>query len=170
MSKRRISQEQMEEIRRARKANRNKRVEKWLQVLEMRGEGKTRQEIQAATGFSGVHISSIVKKYSDEGISVITGSHYKGNHRNLSFEEERQLLEPFRVKAEVGQIIEVSEIREAYIRKVGHDIGGSQIYYVLKRHGWRKVMPRSQHPNKATEEAIEASKKLNPRSQFWQPK
>ncbi len=31
---------------------------------------------------------------------------------------------------------------------------------VLKRKGWRKVMPRSKHPKKASPEAIEASKKL----------
>ncbi|MDE7249890.1 MAG: winged helix-turn-helix domain-containing protein, partial [Lachnospiraceae bacterium] len=33
------------------------------------------------------------------------------------------------------------------------------IYCVLKRHGWRKVMPRSRHPKKASEEVIETSKK-----------
>lgn len=31
---------------------------------------------------------------------------------------------------------------------------------MLERHGWRKVMPRSKHPQKASEEAIEASKKI----------
>ena len=51
-------------------------------------------------------------------------------------------------------------MKAAYIEKVGHSIGGSQIYRMLKRHGWRKVMPRSKHPKKANEEAIEASKKL----------
>ncbi len=44
---------------------------------------------------------------------------------------------------------------------VGHSVGSGQIYYVLERHGWRKIMPRSKHPKKANEGAIEASKKLN---------
>ncbi|MCI8758540.1 MAG: winged helix-turn-helix domain-containing protein [Oscillospiraceae bacterium] len=35
-----------------------------------------------------------------------------------------------------------------------------QIYCVLHRHGWRKVMPRSKHPKKASEDEIAASKKL----------
>ncbi|MBR4040361.1 MAG: winged helix-turn-helix domain-containing protein [Clostridia bacterium] len=39
-------------------------------------------------------------------------------------------------------------------------VSDTQIYYVLHRHGWRKIMPRSRHPKKASEEAIEASKNL----------
>ena len=27
------------------------------------------------------------------------------------------------------------------LKGIGHSIGTSQIYYVLHRHGWRKVMP-----------------------------
>lgn len=56
-------------------------------------------------------------------------------------------------------MIEVCKIKAAYIEKVGHSIGNGQVYYMLKKRGWRKIMPRSQHPNKASEEAIEASKK-----------
>ena len=79
---------------------------------------------------------------------------------NMSFEEEAALLEPFKAKAEKGQIVEASEIKEAYDKAVGHKSGSGQIYRVLHRHGWRKVMPRSKHPKKASDEAIEASKKL----------
>ena len=75
-------------------------------------------------------------------------------------EEEAALLEPFQAEAEKGQIVEVSKIKAQYEEAVGHRIGGSQIYYVLERHGWRKVMPRSRHPKKASDEVIETSKKL----------
>ena len=78
----------------------------------------------------------------------------------MSKEEEAELLAPFKAEAEAGRVVEISRIKAAYIEKVGHSIGGGQIYRVLKRQGWRKVMPRSQHPNKASEEAIDASKKL----------
>ena len=68
-------------------------------------------------------------------------------------------MEPYREKARQGQIVEVSEIKAEYVKAVGHRIGGSQIYCVLKRHNWRRLMPRSKHPQKAHEEAIESSKK-----------
>ena len=88
------------------------------------------------------------------------GGKYGGNRRNMSEAEEEAILSDFKKKAEQGQIIEVSAIKAVYEEKVGHTIGGSQIYRVLHRHKWRKLMPRSKHPNKASDEAIEASKKL----------
>ena len=83
----------------------------------------------------------------------------------MSYEEEAALLKAFEEKAEAGQMIEISEIKAAYQKAVGHSVGASQIYYVLHRHKWRKVMPRSRHPKKASEEVIETSKKLTPE---WQ--
>ena len=59
----------------------------------------------------------------------------------MAQEEEAALLKPFREEAEMGQIVEVSEIKASYERAVGHAIGGSQIYYVLRRNGWRKDIP-----------------------------
>lgn len=67
-------------------------------------------------------------------------------------------------RAEKGELVEISEIEAAYQQAVGHSIGISQIYYVLHRHGWREAMPRNRHPQKASEEVIEISKKLKPKS------
>ena len=66
----------------------------------------------------------------------------------------------FQKQASAGQMVNVAEIKAAYEKAVGHSIGSGQIYCVLKRHNWRKVMPRSRHPKKASDEAIDASKKL----------
>ena len=170
MKEPRISKSQVEEIKAARKANQNKKIEKRLQVLEMYGAGKSQKEMQEASGFCRSYINLIIKAYKEKGLSAVGEAHYKGNHRNMSYEEEEAVLAPFKAEAEAGKMIEVSKIKAAYEEKVGHKIGNGQIYYVLKRQGWRKVMPRSQHPNKASEEAIDASKKLNPRLQFWLPK
>ena len=67
-------------------------------------------------------------------------------------------------RAEKGELVEISEIEVAYQEAVGHAIGTSQVYYALHRHGWRKVLPRSKHPKKASEEVIATSKKLTPKS------
>ena len=147
-------------IAKARKENKDKRAEKRLHALELRAEGKSAKEIAKVTGFHPASITRLTAKYQQDGIKAITDNKYGGNHRNLSFEAEAELLKPFQEKAEKGQIVEVSEIKARYEQEVGHTIGGSQIYYVLKRHGWRKVMPRSRHPKKASEKVIETSKKL----------
>ena len=157
-----ISEEQVEEIERIRKKNKDKNIEKRLKALLMHAEGKKRAEIAEKTGYVKSYISELVSKYCNKGISAIVENHYQGNHRNLSFSEEESFLEPFMKGAAAGQLIEVSAIKSAYEEKTGRSLESNrgQIYRVLARHGWRKVIPRSRHPNKASDEVIEASKKL----------
>lgn len=157
-----FSSEEIGEIEEARKKNKNKRVEQRLKVLELRAKGMSSKEVSEATGFYMTTVGHIVSKYKKNGLEAITGNHYRGNHRNMRLEEEAVLLEPFKARAEKGQIVEVKEITAAYEKAIGRKIGNRQIYYVLERNGWRKVMPRSRHPKKADEEVIETSKKLTP--------
>ena len=166
----RISEEQVAELERAGKKNKDKNVEKRLKALLLHAEGKKREQIAEQTGFVKSYISELVSKYCNKGLGAIVENHYPGNHRSLSFAEEVALLEPFKSGAEAGQIVEVSAIKRAYEKAIGRPLTSrGQIYYVLQRHGWRKVMPRSKHPNKASEEAIEASKKLTePSASRWQ--
>ena len=159
-----FSEEDKKAIENARRNTRDKQQDKRLKVLELRCKGITQKEIAEETGFHRSHVSNLIKKYFEEGISSIAEKHYSGNRRNLSYEEEEAILAPFREKAIKGEMIEISAIERAYREAVGHSIGGSQIYYVLHRHGWRKVMPRSRHPKKASEEVIETSKKLTKKS------
>ena len=155
-----ISESQLLEIEAARKKNRNKNVERRLCVLVMRAEGKSLEEISEKTGYHISTASKLIARYMRDGISAIAENHYKGNRRNMSFEEEAAILAPFIERAERGEIVDIKEIAAAYQKAVPHKVSDTQIYYVLHRHGWRKIMPRSRHPKKASEEAIEASKKL----------
>ena len=164
MKKYTFSEEEKQEIKAARVKNRDKNVEKRLVALEMRAEGKRNKEISEKTGFHIQHITELVSKYKAKGLSSITDNHYHGNRRNMSYAEEEAILEPFRKAAEAGEIVSVRDIEDAYRKAVGHSIGTAQIYYVLRRHNWRKVMPRSKHPKKANEEVIETSKKLTKKS------
>ncbi len=148
----------------ARKANKDKRVEKRLYALELRASGKSAKEIAAKVGLKERYIPQLTAKYLAGGIEAISKNHYGGNRRNISVEKETELLEQFRVKAAEGQIIDIAEIKASYEETVGHTIGSGQIYRVLYRHNWRKVMPRSKHPKKASEEVIETSKKLKQKS------
>ena len=161
MSKRyTFTEKDLEIIKAARKKNKDKRAEKRLHALQLRAEGKSSKEAAGAAGTSAPYISQLAAKYFKGGIDAIAGNHYRGNHRNMSFEEEEKILESFCKKAEKGEEVEISKIKKAYQEKVDHKVSETQIYYVLHRHGWRKIMPRSRHPKKANAEAIEASKKL----------
>lgn len=156
-----ISKEKAAEIKEIRKTIKDKKVDRRLYAVQLRGEGKTNKVIAEKLDTSAKMVSQWVSAYINNGIEALLPKKRVGNHRNLSIEEEKKLLSAFSEQAKSGQIINVNELKAAYIEKVGHSIGGSQIYRVLHRHNWRKIMPRSKHPKKADEEAIEASKKLN---------
>ena len=155
-----ISEQQVTEVKNARKATKCKQVDKRLRAVELRGTGKTNKEIATILETSSDMVSRWIATYAKDGLEPLLPKKRIGNHRNMSFAEEAAFLEQYKKQAEKGQMIEISEIKAAYEAAVGHTIGGSQIYRVLNRHGWRKVMPRSKHPNKASDEEIEASKKL----------
>ena len=157
----RISAENAAEIEEIRKTITDKKVDRRLHAVQLRGEGMTNREIAEKLDTSDKMVSQWVSAYiNNGGIKALLPKERIGMHRNLSFEEEKEFLSAYTKKAEAGQIIDLNELKAAYIEKVGHSIGGSQIYRVLERQGWRKVMPRSKHPQKANDEAIDASKKL----------
>lgn len=161
-SRYKFSEDQIKEIEQARKKNKDKRAEARLKALELRAKGAEASEVSKETGFHVSSVTRLVAKYRDHGIEAIAGNHYGGNHRNMSVAEEAAILAPFKERAEKGELVEISEIAKAYQAAVDHPVSKGQIYFVLHRHGWRKVMPRSKHPKKASEEEIAASKKLTP--------
>ena len=66
----------------------------------------------------------------------------------LSVEEEKQFLEPWIEKAEVGGVLVVPPIHEALEKRLGRTVSASTVYRILARHGWRKVTPDTCHPKR----------------------
>ena len=155
-----ISDEQVNELQQARRKNKDKNIDKRLNALLLHAQGYSHAEVAERTGYASTYVGVLISKYCRNGIQAIVEKKYYGNRRNMSFQEEEEFLKDYKEQASKGQIVNIADIKNAYIKKVGHSIGGSQIYTVLHRHGWRKIMPRSKHPNKASDEAIVASKKL----------
>jgi transposase len=158
-----FTHEQVEELELSRKKNKNKNVDKRVRALLYYNQGMNRKAIAEKTGFAATYITELVGKYRKGGIDAIAGNHYKGNRRNLTFEQEAALIEPFRKKSAAGQVTSIRELKKAYEEATGKSLQNNnkgQIYRVLARHNGRKVMPRSVHPKKASPEDIEASKKL----------
>lgn len=155
-----ITEKQMAEIKKYRKINKDKAVDKRLRAVQLRGEGYNDKEIANLVESHPTVVSRWVCRYVKFGISALLKGKHGGNNRNLSLDEESKFVAEFKEKAEKGQYVTVKEIKIAYCEKIGHECGKGQIYRVLKRQGWRKIVPRKEHPNKASEAEIEASKKL----------
>ena len=157
-----FTEAQIAELEAAKRKNKDKNVDKRLEALLMRGAKISRAVVSEKTGFCKQYISDLTANYQQNGLPAIVENHCGGNRRNMSFEEEAALLAPFIESAKAGNQVEVSAILQAYEAKLGRSCekDHGRIYRVLARHGWRKIMPRSKHPKKASEAEIEASKKL----------
>ena len=132
-----------------------------LQAVMLMGEGKNVHTVAEITGYHYQWIYVLVKQYCTQTFEEFVGDNRGGSHRkNLSNEVEEELINKFKDKAEKGEIVSLSEIRQAYDEKLGRESANSTFYGFMHRMGWRKVKPRGRHPKKANEEDIEASKKL----------
>lgn len=160
MKKHIISEEEYKAVKKASHSNKHKSVDKRLQVILLRYEGKKDIEIAEKLGYHRKRVSQLCAEFKKVGLDEYARHKFGGNSQALSDDIEEEILSGFRRKAEKGELVTVQDIKRAFEEKRGKDTGRGYIYMVLRRHGWRKVMPRSKHPNKASDEAIDASKKL----------
>jgi len=159
MTKHIITQEEYEATKELASRNKLKRVDKRLQVVILRYEGKKDEEIGAKLGYVRKRVSQLCAEFKKVGLEEYSRHKYGGNHRNMSVEDEADFFQQFEEKAAKGQVLTVAEISEAYFEKIGKPAHNG-IYRVLHKRGWRTIMPRSKHPKKASDEEIESSKKL----------
>lgn len=152
--------EEFEKIQAARKANKNKRVEKLLEVLTLRYEGKSNREIAEKTGYNERYVTMLLAKYRKLGLEEFIRIKQTSHHRKMTESEEARILEKCGELALQGKVLTVADIRQVFEEELGEKTVTSYVYRVLKRHGWRKVMPRSKHPKAASEEEQNSSKKL----------
>jgi transposase len=157
-----ISNDEAKIIREKMKSVRKASVYRRLETIALLGEGKTPKQISEITKQHEKYVRTLGGNYNKKGLEVfVCDSRKGGNHRLMSDEESTEFLKQFEDVARSGQIITVEEIAEAFDKATNKQRASlSTVYNFLHRNGWRKVMPRSKHPNKASDEAIEASKKL----------
>lgn len=160
MKKHIITETEYNAVKELSKQNTNKRVDKRLQVIILRYEGKKDVEIGAKLNYDRKRVSQLCAEFKLLGLAEYARHKYGGNNRNLSNESEEALFKQFHQEAEKGHIITPADIKTEYDKLIGKETVDTFIYKVLKRHNWRAVMPRSKHPNKASDEDIESSKKL----------
>ncbi len=104
-------------------------------------------------------IRNLLTRYQNGGIPAILAENRGGRRRfYMTLEEEKTFLQEQFEESLAGKHVTVKELFEAYQEKVGHKTTREGFYALLKRHGWRKVQPRPEHPQKADAKVIEASK------------
>lgn len=156
-----ISEAEYERIKAASKANKNKRVAKRLEVLELRYARKNNAEIAEKTGFNKLYVTTLIQTYKRQGLEEYIRIKQTSHRRNMSEEEEAKVLAQCEEEAEAGKVLTAETVRRKLEERLGRETSTNYVYRVMERNGWRKVMPRSRHPKAASQEEQDSSKKLN---------
>ena len=135
------------------------RVHKWLAILIATIDPCPAVEIARHTGLAEQTIHNLISSYNRLGPQALEGPG-KGNRGRayLSLEEEAGFLKPFFERAVAGRIATAREIHKALEKRLGHSAHLISVYRLLKRHRWRKIVPRPEHVG-AREESQEELKK-----------
>jgi transposase len=156
-----FSEIQAAEISEIKMRTKSLKLYKKLEVLDYAAKGYTNKEIGRLSGYSISRVSDFVSEYMKNGIRYFMEEHRKGgNRRNLTAEEEKKIIDVFAEKAKKGQVINLEAVKAEYEKVRGVKTANSTFYAFLHRVKWRRIMPRCQHPKKASDEVIETSKKL----------
>lgn len=136
-----ISEEEYQEIRMAAKANKNKRVAKRLDVLELRYAKKSNAEIAERTGFNKLYVTTLIQTYKKQGLAEYTRIKQTSHRRNMTEAEEAKILAECEEEAEAGQMLTAETVRQKLEEHLGRETSCNYVYRVMKRNGWRSDYP-----------------------------
>ncbi|CJA00662.1 transposase [Streptococcus pneumoniae] len=137
------TKEEIQTIKTLLKDSRTAKYHKRLQIVLFRLMGK----------------SYNVKKYEEFGLdSLLQETRGGRNHAYMTVEEEKAFLARHLKAAEAGEFVTIDALFQAYKKELGRSYTRDAFYQLLKRHGWRNITPRPEHPRKADAQTIVASK------------
>ena len=152
-AKQEFTEEQKREVAAALKSTRNKEEYQRVQAVWLRMTLNLRAADIAEV--LGLHIGSVWRihaRFFREGSCIFTDKPHGGRYReNLTAAEEKKLLSPFVKNASESGVLVVSGIKKAYEKVIGHKVPKSTVYRMLERNGWRKLVPRPNHPDADSE-------------------
>ena len=130
---------------------------------------KKAEEYASFLGVTKSKVYKVVELYNKEGADFTENLKWGGRRSttsNMSFEEEKEMMDDLKNKAKDGKILVAKHIRKIVEAKVGKAVSDDYIWDLFKRHNWKKKMPRPEHP-KRNKSAQEEFKKNSPK--YWQP-
>jgi transposase len=122
------------------------RVQKWLVIYNLLVDPRPLMEVARHVGLAWQTVRNLVSRYNRLGPDVIEGPGKGGRRRAyMTLEEEVEFIEPFFERASTGKVATAMEIKRKLEKHLGHTVHKTTAYRLLKRHGWRKIVPRPSH-------------------------
>jgi transposase len=128
-----------------------------IQMVLLRESGMTQPAIAEAMGVSLSTVNRAHMTYDSGGVKALKTKPSGGRQReNMTLAQEEALLARFAATAGAGELLNIHDLKAAYEKAIGHATSNSTVYNLLRRHGWRKLMPRPFHPkrNRAAQNAF----------------
>jgi transposase len=120
-----------------------------IQMVLLRESGMTQPAIAEAMGVSLSTVNRAHMAFDRDGIKALKPKAIGGRQReNMTVAEEEALLARFAHAAGAGELLNIHDLKTAYEKAIGHPTSDSTVYNLLRRHGWRKLMPRPFHPKR----------------------
>jgi transposase len=139
---------------------------RWQSIYLIR-KGLRAEQVAEYVGVSRGTVYQWVFHYNHEGPEQFRLEGRGGRRFGLlPLEEEAAVLESLRSEAETGRVVAAFSVRTPVEKQLNQTVSKDYLYDLLHRHGWRKVMPRPQHPK--ADPAQQAAFKKNSRS-WWPP-
>lgn len=156
-----INEKEAKEIREKIKTVKSKAVYRKLEAMALLGDGYTPEEVADITKYNKNYVKILGCQFHKKGLeNFATDGRKGGNHCVMPEKDAKEFLGKYEERALKGEIITITEIAQALNEVTNKERRSlSTAYSFIERHGWRKIMPRSQHPKKASDEEIKASKK-----------
>ena len=154
-----LTQTQVEELKQALKDKNNAPHHRKIQALILYSECHNLTSVAKSVGFVHQTVRNLLNRYLNGGLDALLKENRGGRRRtNMTHEEDEVFIKAHLTPALNGEFLNVYTLFKAYKERGGDKTTREGFYALLKRHGWRKVSPRPQHPKKADAETILASK------------
>jgi transposase len=146
------------------------RVQKWLVIYNAAVDPRPASQIARHTGLALQTVHNLISSYNRQGPSALEGPGKGGRRRAyMTQEEEAQFLWTFTERAKTGEVATATRIQRALEKKLGRSVDKSMVSKMLKRHGWRKVVPRPAHEESDPQEQAAFKKTSRKRSRKRSP-
>jgi transposase len=120
-----------------------------IQMVLLREGGMTQPAIAEAMGVSLSTVNRAHMAFDQGGVKALKPKPNGGRkHENMTLAAEKALLARFAKAAGAGELLNIQDLKAAYVKAIGHPTSDSTVYNLLHRHGWRKLMPRPHHPDR----------------------
>jgi winged helix-turn-helix protein len=128
------------------------RIRRWMVIRHALVDPQPAAVIAVHVGLAPQTVRNLLWAYNCRGPAGIdTVGKGQRQRASLSLTQEQALVRKFVKKSAVGQVSTGIMLKPVLEKAVGRRVAKTTVYRILKRHQWRKVVPRPRHPDSTPE-------------------